>query len=41
MWQLQEENEHYSIFNWLNLISSPTIILWRIGPKLGIELADR
>ena len=27
LWQSHVENEHYSVFNWLNLISSPTTML--------------
>ena len=26
MWQLQVDNEQYSVYNWLNLISSSTAI---------------
>ena len=41
MWQLQVENKHYPIYNWLNLISSPTAILQQFSPKVGTVIVDR
>ena len=39
--QLQAENEHYSTYNWLNLISSSTGILQQFSPKIGTVIVDR
>ena len=33
--------EDYSVFNWLNSISSPTVTLRQLKPKVGTSLADR
>ena len=41
MYQLQVENEHYSVYNWLNLISSSTAIFQQFSPKVGTVIADR
>ena len=41
MWQFQVENEDYSVFNWLNSISSPTVMLGQLNPNVGTPLEDR
>ena len=41
MWQLQVENEHYSVFNWLNSIRCPACMLKFFSSKLGTLLAYR
>ena len=44
MWQLQIENEHYSVYNyWLNLItcSSSIAIVQHFSTKVGTVIVDR
>ena len=41
MWQFQVENEDYSVFNWLNSISSPIVMLGQLKPNVGTPLQDR
>ena len=43
MWQLQVENEHDSVYNCLNLISSSTALLQvqEFSPKVGTVIGDR
>ena len=41
MWRLQVEYEHYSIYNWLTIISSSTAILQQFSPKVGTAVIDR
>ena len=40
MWQSQVEIKDYSVFNWLNSISSPTVMR-QLKPNVGTPLEDR
>ena len=43
IWHLQVhvENEHYSVNNWLNLITSSTAILQHFSPKVSTVKVDK